>query len=53
MIMVNMIMIDVVMINMSTIELMFSTTKPLFGFAYFADFTYFIQITIFANGRLA
>ena len=31
---------------------MFST-KPLFGFAYFADFTYFMQITVFANGKLA
>ena len=47
-------MIDVViMIDMSIIELMFSTTKPLFGFENFADFTYFMQITVFANGRLA
>ena len=46
-------MIDVIMIDMSTIEVMFSTTKPLFGFAYFADFTYFLQSTVFANGRLA
>ena len=45
-------MIDVVMIDMSNIEVMFSTTKP-FGFEYFADFTYFMQITVFANGRLA
>ena len=53
MVMIDMIMIDVVMIDMSTIEVMFSTTKPLFGFEYFADFTYFMQITVFANGRLA
>ena len=46
-------MIDVVMIDMSIIEVMFSTTKPLFGFENFADFTYFMQITVFANGRLA
>ena len=53
MVMIDMIMIDVVMIDMSTIEVMFPTTKSLFGFENFADFTYFMQITVFANGRLA
>ena len=46
-------MIDVVMIDMSTIEVMFPPPSLYLVFANFADFTYFMQITVFANGRLA